>query len=209
MMLSALEPHFADRWDTTRCIDLACNQGYYSMLLAERGCREVLGIEARQKAVDEANLMSRCLGLENATYIQGDVFLLNPARYEPFDIVLMFGLIYHMENPVGVLRLAKELTKEVLLVESQVGPDLNAKIDWGTNTMQQQIHGMFSLIDETVQLENPLGSVTGIALCPSPGAIVWILKALGFQRVEVLPVPDGGYEQFIAGNRVMIAAYVS
>jgi SAM-dependent methyltransferase len=209
MMFAALDPLYAGRWDGVRCLDLACNQGYFSMLLAQRGCAEVLGIEARQETVDEANLMRDCLGLARARYVQGDVMSMKGDEYEPFDVVLMLGLIYHLENPVGALRLARAMTRGVLLVESQVGPDCNAKIDWGTNTMQQQIQGTFSLIDETEQFANPLGSVTGIALCPSPAAIVWILKALGFPRVEILPAPENGYEQFTSGNRVMVAAYTA
>lgn len=209
MMFAALNPLYDGRWGRVRCLDLACNQGYFSMLLARRGCSEVLGIEARQETVDEANLMRDCLGLDNARYVHGDVMALKGDEYEPFDVVLMLGLIYHLENPVGALRIAKALTKSVLLVESQVGPDCNAKIDWGTNTMQQQVMGTFSLIDETEQFANPLGSVTGIALCPSPAAIVWILKALGFPRVEILTAPENGYEQFTSGNRVMVAAYTA
>ncbi|SOB62138.1 conserved protein of unknown function (plasmid) [Pseudodesulfovibrio profundus] len=209
MISGALDPLFADKWHDIRCVDLACNQGFFSMELARKGCREVLGIEARQETVNEANLMRDCLGLMNATYVQGDVMAMDGSEYEAFDIVLMLGLIYHLENPVGALRIAKAMTKGVLLVESQVGPEIEGKIDWGTCEMQQPVHGAFTIIDETEQFANPLGSVTGIALCPSPQAIVWILKALGFARVEILPLPDNAYEQFVAGKRVMIAAYTA
>ena len=37
---------------------------------------------------------------------------------------------------------------------------------------------------------------------------VWILRKVGFSRVELLPPPADAYEQLRYGKRVMAAAYV-
>lgn len=207
MMWSALVPLFDGRWQETTAIDLACNQGYYAIELAAKGCARVLGIEARADTVAEADLMRRCLGLENVRFTPGDVLSLTPGEIGTYDIVLMFGLLYHLENPFGALRLAKALTRKVLLIETQVGPDSSETIDWGHSSAQQTCRGAFYVVDETQQGNNALASITGIALCPSLNALVWILNALGFGRVEVIKPPTGGYEQFERMKRIMVAAY--
>jgi hypothetical protein len=45
------------------------------------------------------------------------------------DVTLMLGLLYHLENPVRALRLARAVTRRVLVIESQVVPHLSA---WST-----------------------------------------------------------------------------
>ncbi|MEZ5455557.1 MAG: hypothetical protein R3F04_05520 [Lysobacteraceae bacterium] len=44
-------------------------------------------------------------------------------------------------------------------------------------------------------------------LCPVE-ALVWIMQRIGFPRVEVLPVPEDGYEQLVHRKRVMVAGWV-
>ena len=43
---------------------------------------------------------------------------------------------------------------------------------------------------------------------PSLEALLWIMRKIGFSRVEVLPPPDDAYEQLRYGKRVMVAGFV-
>jgi hypothetical protein len=70
------------------------------------------------------------------------------------------------------------------------------------------MHGALAIIDETEDLANPESSISGISLCPSTEGLLWIMRKLGFARVEVLPPPEGAYEQIASGKRVMVAGYV-
>ena len=42
---------------------------------------------------------------------------------------------------------------------------------------------------------------------PSLEALLWVLRKVGFERAEVLPVPADGYGQLRYGKRAMVAAY--
>ena len=37
--------------------------------------------------------------------------------------------------------------------------------------------------------------------------LLWIMEKVGFRDVQVLPVPEDGYEQLRHGKRVMVAGY--
>ena len=50
-------------------------------------------------------------------------------------------------------------------------------------------------------------SVTGIRLCPSLGALMWIMKKVGFARVKLIDPPANGYEQRRFGKRAVVAGY--
>lgn len=208
MMNAVLDPLFAAGYENARAIDLACHQGYFSSQLAQRGCKSVLGIDARQCHVEDANLIARALGLGNFEARLSDVHALDTEELGRFDIVLMLGLIYHLENPVGAIRLARALTGKVCLIETQVVPHLSGNVDWGSYQFVRPLKGCFGIIDELEEIHAPEASTQGICLAPSTEGLLWIMHAVGFDRVELLQPPADAYEQHRHGKRVMVAGYV-
>jgi tRNA (mo5U34)-methyltransferase len=208
MMDAVLDPLFAAGYEEVRAIDLACHQGYFSSQLARRGCRSVLGIDARQCHVEDANLIARAQGLDNFEARPSDVHALDNEELGQFDIVLMLGLIYHLENPVGAVRLAHALTRNICLIETQVVPQLSGNVDWGSYRFVRPLKGCFGIIDELEETHAPEASTRGICLAPSTEGLLWIMHAVGFNRVELLQPPADAYEQHRHGKRVMVAGFV-
>jgi tRNA (mo5U34)-methyltransferase len=209
MMWGALEPIFHNSWPNVTCLDIASHEGYFAAHLASKGCRQVMGIDAREDHVAQARLIRDVYGYQNLDFRLGDVREPIPQDLEPADIVLVFGLLYHLENPIGAIRLARALTKKVCLIETQVTPNLSGVVEWGHCTYHKQIRGAFTVIDEVDEVERPEASVSGISLVPSVESLVWILRRFNFAQVRLVPVPVDGYEQLVTGNRVMLAAYAA
>ncbi len=208
MLDAALRQTFGDDLSALTAVDLACHQGWFSAHLAQRGVARVTGIDARAEHIADAGLIRDCLGLQNWALQQSDVH--DPALLDlgDHDLVLCFGLIYHLENPVGALRVARALTRRLCLVETQVVPGLTGWVDYGSYRFVRPLKGSFGIIDETGETHGPEASTTGICLVPSVEGLVWIMQRIGFSRVEVLPVPDDGYEQLVHRKRVMVAGWV-
>jgi hypothetical protein len=82
-------------------------------------------------------------------------------------------------------------------------------VDWGSQLYQRDIVGSFGLIDETADTGDAESSVHGICVVPSYEALVWLLRAVGFARVERVEPPVGAYEQLRSGKRVMVVAHVA
>lgn len=187
-------------------LDIACHQGYFSTQLARMGFKQVRAVDAREEHVRDTTLIATALGFPAITAAVGDVFDL--AKTESArDVVLQFGLLYHLENPVGALRVAQKLTKRVCVFETQVVPNMGGPVDWGSYRFVRPLKGVFGIIDELEEVHAPEASVTGVCLAPSVEGLLWLLHAVGFKRAEVLPVPDDGYEQLKYGKRVMVAAW--
>ena len=94
-----------------------------------------------------------------------------------------------------------------MVIETQVVPHLSGVVDWGSWRFQRHMVGAFGIIDETDETHASEASVHGICLAPSIETLEWLLKRVGFARVERLVPPPDGYEQLVAHKRVMFAAY--
>ena len=209
---SMLDAFLADRFSGDRkalsAIDLACHQGWFSLQLARAGFGRVDAIDARDEHVEDASLLARVYELSAIQARQSDVFALKPDTDGVHDLVLMFGLLYHLENPVGALRVARSLARRACVIETQVVPHMSGMVDWGSYEYVRPLKGCFGIIDEVDETHAPEASVTGVCLAPSTEGLLWLLRAIGFRDAYVLPVPADGYEQLRHGKRVMVAALV-
>ena len=204
MMLTEIGPLLDAKPGRLTAIDVACHQGWFSIELA-RYCRSVIGLEYQTRHVDSARLMAECLGVSNASFLQENVETMPAGRYDPADIVINFGLMYNLENPIGVLRRCRELTKRILLVETQTTIlDLEGAVNSGHSADINYMHGYFGLFSGNPT--NIDGSASDIVFYPSPKGLCWVLKKLGFSQVEILRPPLGAYQQLATGKRIMVAA---
>ncbi|MEP7340664.1 MAG: ATP-binding cassette domain-containing protein [Acidobacteriota bacterium] len=207
MLRAALEPLCDGDWSQLSCLDVGCNQGYFALQLAQLGCRRVVGIDAVAAHLDDANLMRRIWGADNLRFHHMDWLKLSPKDLEPFDVVLLFGFLYQLENPLGALRQAKAFANRAVVIETQLAPELPNRMEWGSKKWSIEIEGSFALLDRTTDVQSPAGTLTPISLCPSRAALLWTLGKLGFAPVEVCPPPPDAYEQMASGQRAMIIAY--
>jgi tRNA (mo5U34)-methyltransferase len=183
-------------------LDFASHEGYYSVQLG-RLFKRVHGLDVRHDSLDAARLITSALGINNVTYSHADLQKMEAEDQYRSDFVLVFGLMYHLENPIHTLRLAAELSNRHILIETQVFPfDISGKIENGQYSWQRPVQGVFSLSADNKDLRE--GGSTDIALVPSLNALLYLMKAFGFKTIEVLkPLPDD-YEQFRRGSRVIV-----
>lgn len=182
--------------------DLASHEGYYSVELA-RHFRSVLGYEVRPSSMEAARLITGVLGIDNVDFTQADLQTLQFDPSMQVDFVLLYGLVYHLENPVHTIRLASQMARKHILVETQVFPfDLSGTIEDGHYQNLRPIEGLFGLAPDYAARRE--GGSTDIALVPSLGALTFLLRSFGFTEVVVLPSEPGDYEQFRRGERVVV-----
>jgi tRNA (mo5U34)-methyltransferase len=197
---------------TATALDLACSEGWFSHRLLEWGVQTVTGVDIRSENVRRAALVRDRLDVdaERLRLQTSDVFDLDPASLGAFDIVMCFGLIYHLEDPVGALRIARALTRGVCLVESQLTEQVAPiRHGWGeTGKFMEQEASWASYYEEPhLQDGHPIASHGGvISLIPNRAALLEAVRAAGFSRCEPL-VPETGNQQYVQGNRLVLAAW--
>ena len=208
MLKSCLDERLGNTRAGLTALDLASHQGWFAVNMAQSGFSSVLGVDARDSHVQDSELIRDIYQLEHLSFRQGDIHELEQEQLGQFDVVLMLGLLYHLENPIGALRICRSLCKNLCLIETQVVPGMSGYVDFGSYQYVRPLKGSFGIIDETEETHGPEASITGICLVPSLDALVWILHKVGFSDVTVLEPPQDAYEQLRFHKRVMVAAQV-
>jgi tRNA (mo5U34)-methyltransferase len=209
MVTRAVDAHFGPRLAQIRCLDVGCHEGYYSVAMARKGVREVLGIDVRETNVRKARFVAEALGLSNVSYQQGNCEELDPGALGRYELCLFLGILYHLENPMLALRKVAAMTTELCVIETQVADEVEGAAEWGAREWTRPYHGILALIDESGEFDagNRETGASPLATCPSPKALEAMLKHAGFSRIDWIAPPPDAYEQHSRGKRVVCAAY--
>src|SRR6202035_934431 len=170
-------------------IDIGCSEGWFAQRLASWGAAHVHGVDVRDVNIRRAKLVRDHYGVDPAriTFEVADVLSLDPDTSGTFDVVLMIGLIYHLENPIGALRIARGLTRGLCVVEAQV-TEQNAPITSGVGVTDEyeQLDASWAAKFEPAQDFHPIASHGGvISLIPNLAALVQAMEVVGFRDVIV------------------------
>ncbi|HEY7680356.1 MAG TPA: methyltransferase domain-containing protein [Terriglobia bacterium] len=209
MVSRAVGAHFGSRLPQTSCLDIGCHEGFYTVAMARQGAGRLLGVDVRESNLRKARFVVEALGLSQISFRRCNLEQLRAEEVGQFELTLFLGVLYHVENPVLCLRNVAGVTKELCIVETQVIDEVEGSTEWGAREWTRPYHGALAVIDESGEFyaENEETGSTPVALCPSPKALLFLLKQAGFRKVEIVPPPPGAYEQHARGKRLVCAAY--
>jgi tRNA (mo5U34)-methyltransferase len=209
MVNAAVDAHFGARLPETECLDIGCHEGFYSLAMAQQGVRSVTGVDAREENLNRARFIASAMGISGIDYRLGRVETLSAELNRKFDLTLFLGVLYHVEDPMRCLREVSAVTRELCVLETQVVDEVEGFAEWGSRDWTRPYQGIIAVIDETGEFDAGIREtgVSPMATCPSPKALLFMLKQAGFRRAEILTPPTGAYEQHARGKRVVCAAY--
>jgi tRNA (mo5U34)-methyltransferase len=183
-------------------LDISCHEGYFSLVLTDY-LPSVVGIDKNPDSLKKAKQISRVMGHPEIEFNNSS--LENWPGHKGADFVLCYGLLYHVENPIEILRKISALTKKVVCIETQVLPfNLSGPIEDGSYQWQREVQGLFGLCVDYSQ--SPEGGMTDLAMIPSKNGLEFLLKQFGFKSVSYYEPDSSDYEQFSRGHRVIVFA---
>ncbi len=108
-----------------RVLDIGAWDGWFSFEMERRGA-SVVAVDA----TDKTNFReTKALLKSKVEYVVADICRLKPRDIGYFDIVLFFGVLYHLKHPMLALENVCELSTDLVCVESFVTDDApNAQI---------------------------------------------------------------------------------
>lgn len=183
-------------------LDVSCHEGYFSTILGEY-FSTVLGVDKNPDSLDKAKLICECLGHTNISFTLDSVENLSPENSS--DFVLCFGLLYHVENPIEIIRKLSLLSKKYLCIETQILPyEISGAIEDGSYMWQRNLHGLFGLCADYSHSKE--GGLTDLALVPSKLGLDFLLKEFGFKSIRYYQPESEDYEQFVRNQRIILLA---
>ncbi len=109
-------PQLIQENELKTAIDVGCGFGYFTRYLKDLGL-EVSAVDGRSENVDEAKKRNPDVQFEVHNIESPSV-----AKLGSFDLVICFGLLYHLENPFCAIRNLSSLTRKVCLIETMISP---------------------------------------------------------------------------------------
>jgi tRNA (mo5U34)-methyltransferase len=161
-------------------LDLGANDGYFSFAAEKAGASRVLAVDSfcwNGTAPGGQTRATFDLAREaldsNVEALEADLFDLAPEAVGTFDVVLMLGVLYHLRDPLLGLAHAAALTRETLVVETLVD------LVWTQRPAAAFYPGDDVRIGDDTNWWGP-----------NPPAVVGMLRACGFDDVEVIGPRD-------------------
>ena len=102
-----------------RVLDIGCAEGFFSFEAERRGAREVIGIDSFSDSVRRFNIVKEARQ-SNATAFLMNVYDLEPKRLGTFDLVLFYGVFYHLKHPQLALERILSICTGSLLFQTHV-----------------------------------------------------------------------------------------
>src|SRR6516165_2279703 len=120
--------------DKIRVLDIACLEGMFAVEFALHGAT-VVGIEGRDVNLAKAGFTKNVLSLENLELIHDDVRNLNRKRFGGYYVVLVYGILYHLDAP-DVMEFAQNIYESrdrVVIIDTNFSLEPNASYTWQGN----------------------------------------------------------------------------
>lgn len=102
-----------------RVLDIGAWDGCFSFECERRGAKEVVAYSLENPNQTGFGRLKALLG-SKVEYVQGSVYDLSPERIGTFDLVLFFGVLYHLRYPLLALDRIRTISRGTLLVETHI-----------------------------------------------------------------------------------------
>ena len=117
-------PYFGlpDDLSGLRVLDIGCAEGFFSFEAEKRGAREVIGIDSFPDSIRRFNMVKEARN-SNATAFLTNVYDLDPSKLGTFDLVLCYGLLYHLKHPQYALEKVRSVCTGQLLFQTHIAEE--------------------------------------------------------------------------------------
>jgi tRNA (mo5U34)-methyltransferase len=150
-----------------RVLDLGCNAGFWSLAAIDAQADFVLGVDAKQMYVEQAELVFEAKSVERARYRfeQGNVLAHDFS--ERFNVVLCLGLLDHIAKPVELFELLAGIAPQLVVIDTEISRSRASVFE----------------VDSLYHRENAVEYET--VLVPSRLAVLELAAQFGFEAVAL------------------------
>lgn len=171
-------PHFGLPEDMSgmRVLDVGCAEGFFSFEAERRGAREVVAIDSYPSSIERFTLCRDALGSRATAYLC-NVYDLQPKSFGTFDLVMFFGVLYHLRHPLLALERLRSVCGGSLLMQTAT---------WEVEGEQELALARFDPFGIDSGPEgNPIFDPT-VFWRPNARCVLALLRSSGFEDVEVI-----------------------
>jgi SAM-dependent methyltransferase len=147
-----------------RVLDLGCGAGFWALQALEAGADFVLGVDADQMRIDQAQLVFEAKGIDPSRYAFEAKNIFQCDLSAGFDVVLCLSLTHQISKPVELFELMTGVGSEIIVLETALSPAASSFFE---------VSVPHSAIDHK------------IALIPTRDAVVDLASEFGYSTVAL------------------------
>jgi len=157
-----------------RVLDVGHAEGFFSFESERRGASEVIAIENYPPMIRKFNLCRAALGAR-ALSMSVNVYDVSPKTLGTFDLVLFFGVLYHLRHPLLALEKIRNVCTGTLLMQTATG----------ALASEQAAADFYPFGVPSGPPDNPIYDPTCFWF-PNPACCEAMLEHVGFTKIERL-----------------------
>lgn len=184
-----------------RVLDIACNCGGFTVEAARAGAAEVVGVDVDPHYIRQAEFIRDALELENISFHVARLEDLDVREMGSFDVIFLFGILYHLPDPVGALRRVSALARDTIIVDTSLlrFRYIDHLVKWPLWRMK--VVPAMTAADHDITTGR-WRTVTSAQFYPNHVAVKELLHFVGFDEVEQLQPRSSGLEpRYYQGKR--------
>jgi tRNA (mo5U34)-methyltransferase len=169
-----------------RVLDIACNCGGFAVQAIQHGADYVLGIDIVDNYLEQGAFIRDALGYDNLEFRNIGVDDLSPESVGEFDVVLCFGILYHLENPIRSMKAIASVTSRAMLLDTNIlRPSYRDwfnrdKLDWRMRVTPPPKEATYQTTNQWIQ-------ESVCEFTPTKAAVIRLMRFLRFETVDYLP----------------------
>ncbi|MDX9791653.1 MAG: class I SAM-dependent methyltransferase [Candidatus Kapaibacterium sp.] len=104
-----------------RVLDLACLEGMFGIEAARHGAKVTL-LDARDINLKRSKFVCDALNLNNVEIVKDDVRNITPEKYGMFDVILCFGIFYHLDKNdlFNFVKSMYNMTNDIVMFDTHI-----------------------------------------------------------------------------------------
>lgn len=166
-----------------RVLDIGPWNGCFSLECERRGAEEVIALGPERPEHTGFLKLRDYVGSRRVTYRVGTIYDLQPDRLGYFDVILCFGVIYHLRHPLLGFDMMRRVAKGDLFLESKA---LDREVH--VRGVAMQLDGLNGLLSEIPLLQffqaDELNRDASNWFSPNLVAVRQFLKSSGFEPLH-------------------------
>jgi hypothetical protein len=174
-------------------LELGPLEGAHSFICQKKGATKVVSVEANTQSFIRCLCIKEIFGLDRVSFKLGDFNQYMRASPPHFDIVLACGVLYHMTDPIGTLKLISGISNNLFLwthyydaavIEGGVHASLFEKAEIEKfGDYEIALHK--KRYDSALDWKGFCGGVEPFARWLERPSLLLLLRALGFDSVTI------------------------
>jgi hypothetical protein len=169
-------------------LELGPLEGGNTMLLVTKGASHVMAVEGRVENYVKCCVIKNLYGLGSATFALDDVRNVTLERYGRFDVALVAGILYHLDNPAAVLGNVGRMV-DTVVVATHVAGDTSPSADAPEVEIEMEGRKYSGRPYSEGSLTDPHSGLQPMSFWPYEPDLLEMIRDAGFDRIDILDRP--------------------